>query len=196
MQSANDFRPARFQLLRSFIKMLREPEESSHGARFVWTIDRRQTERNFQAFAADPEGQRILKGSPSLFELLKDRDALATLPEGSLGQTYLDYMDREGISIEALDAAVEPVEREVLGTDMPRRRFYQHMRASHDLWHVLNGYHRDLLGELLVLTFTYKQTGSPAFKWISRLAGLGAEWQMAGSRALLDQARRRGERVT
>ena len=44
-----------------------------------------------------------------------------------------------------------------------------HIRASHDLWHVLTGYHRDYLGELQLLAFSYYQTGSPAYKWITRL---------------------------
>jgi len=125
-----------------------------------------------------------------------DRDALASLPDGSLGRVYLEFMRREGISTEALDAEVEPVEREVIGPDPMRRRFNQHMRASHDLWHVLTGYHRDLLGELQVLMFSYRQTGSPAFKWITRLARLRAERQMPGAHALLDLASDRGERAT
>jgi ubiquinone biosynthesis protein COQ4 len=186
----------RFPLLRSLIKIMRDPNETSHGARLVMTFDRRQMERNYQDFAAHPQGRLILEGAPSLFELLTDRDALASLPDGSLGRVYLEFMRREGISTEALDAEVEPVEREVIGPDPMRRRFNQHMRASHDLWHVLTGYHRDLLGELQVLMFSYRQTGSPAFKWITRLARLRAERQMPGAHALLDLASDRGERAT
>jgi ubiquinone biosynthesis protein COQ4 len=178
------------------MKIMRDPNETSHGARLVLTIDRKRTERNYQEFAADPEGRRILDGAPTLFELLTDRDALARLPEDSVGRVYLDFMIREGISTEALDAEVEPVEREVLRPDAARRRFHQHMRASHDLWHVLTGYHRDLLGEMQILTFSHEQNASPAFKWIIRLARLRAEQQMPGARALLDQARERGRRTT
>ncbi len=188
-------RPARFPLLRSLVAIARDPEQTSHGARLVITIDRHQMERNFQQFAAEPEGARILSGAPSLYDLLTDRASLATLPEGSLGRTYLDFMQREGISTEALDAEVAPVEVEILRPDADRRRFHQHMRASHDLWHVLTGYHRDLFGELQVLVFSHSQTGSRAFGWIARMARFAAARQIPGGRRLLDLARQRGERA-
>ncbi len=188
-------RPARFPLLRSLIAIARDPEQTSHGARIVMSIDRRQMERSFQRFAVEPEGARILSGAPSLYDLLTDRASLAALPEGSLGRTYLDFMQREGISTEALDAEVAPVEAEILRPDTDRRRFYQHMRASHDLWHVLTGYHRDLFGELQVLVFSYSQTGSRAFGWISRFARFGAGRKIPGGQKLLDLARQRGKRA-
>jgi ubiquinone biosynthesis protein COQ4 len=186
-------RPARFALLRSFLAIARDPEETSHGARLVITIDRHQMERNFQRFADAPEGARILSGAPSLYDLLTDRASLGALPEGSLGRTYLEFMQREGISTEALDAEVAPVELEILGADPDRRRFHQHMRASHDLWHVLTGYHRDLFGEMQVLVFSHSQTGSRAFGWIARMARFGAARQIPGGRQLLELARKRGE---
>jgi len=179
-------------LLKSLVKIARDPNETSHGARLVLTFDQNRMERNFQDFAADERGQQILEGAPSLFERLTDRESLARLPTGSLGRTYLDFMVREGISTESLDSEVAPVEIEVLNPDAPRRRFSQHMRASHDLWHVLTGYHRDLLGELQVLTFSHQQTGSPAFKWLSRFGRWGAGRRIPGALALLDLAAKRG----
>ena len=31
-------------------------------------------------------------------------------------------------------------------------------RDSHDIWHVLSGYHRDALGEACLVAFSYAQT--------------------------------------
>ena len=38
----------------------------------------------------------------------------------------------------------------------------------HDLWHVVTGYHRDILGELALLAFTYEQTRNPGIGYIVR----------------------------
>ena len=103
LDSPTQRRP-RFPLLHAVRMIRRDPEETAHGARLVLTFDRHQAERNYQDFLADPEGGRILNGAPSLFELLTDRESLGKLPEGSLGRIYLAYMDREGLSTEALDA--------------------------------------------------------------------------------------------
>ena len=78
-------RRVRFALLRSLLAIARDPEQTSHGARLVITIDRHQMERSFQRFAAEPEGTRILSGAPSLYDLLTDRASLAALPGASRG---------------------------------------------------------------------------------------------------------------
>ena len=38
----------------------------------------------------------------------------------------------------------------------------------HDLWHVVTGYGRDVLGELALLAFTYEQTRNPGVGYIVR----------------------------
>lgn len=190
--STASHRPARFTILRSFIAILRNPNATSHGARFVLSVDRHQSEEAFQDFASHPIGARILAGAPSLYDLLTDRDWLESLPPDSLGRDYLEFMEVEGISTEDLEREVAPIEQEILGSDATRQRFGQHMRASHDLWHVLTGYHRDILGELQLIVFSHQQTRSRAFGWISRLSRIGAARRIPGAVPLLDLAKRRG----
>jgi len=189
-------RVARGALLKSLLKVISDPNETSHGARLVMHFDRKNMEENYADFAAHPLGRRILDGAPSLFDLLTDRESLSQLPKGSVGRTYLDYMIQEEISTEALDEEVLPIELEVFGSHPDRRRFHQHMRASHDLWHVLTGYHRDLFGEVQLLTFSHYQTGSPSFKWLSRLARFGIGRRVPGGLDLLKLAKRRGLETT
>ncbi len=185
-------RRALFPLIRSFFAIARDPNNTSHGARVVMTIDRQPIEQCFQRFAKDPAGARILAGAPSLYDRLTDRESLEAMPEGSLGRSYLDFMRAEGISTEELDRVVAPVEAEVLQPDAVRRRFHRHMRASHDLWHVLTGYHRDVLGELQLIIFSREQTHSRAFGWLSRLARVGPAGRLPGARELFELATRRG----
>jgi ubiquinone biosynthesis protein COQ4 len=46
--------------------------------------------------------------------------------------------------------------------------FGARLRDMHDLWHVVTGYGRDVLGELALLAFTYEQTRNPGIGYIVR----------------------------
>ena len=184
-----------WSLLRSLVRIARDPNHTADGARIVMTFDRGTQERNYQRFAADPRGAAMLDGEPTLFELLSDRDALRALPEGSLGREFLEFSEREGISIEGLDREVEPIERELWSPDPRRRRYLQHLRASHDLWHVLTGYSRDLLGELLLLRFSWIQLRTPMFGLLTGLSSLGIDRRIPGARGLLREAEERAARI-
>lgn len=183
-----------WRLLRSLVRLLRDPENTADGARIVLSFDRGRQEQTYQRFASHPRGARILDGEPTLFELLSDRAALRRRPAGSLGRELLDFWEREGICIEALDRVVAPVEREVLRPDPRRHRYLRHMRASHDLWHVLTGYSRDLLGELLLLRFSWIQLQTPMFGAITWLSSFGLDRRMPGASALLRDAEERAAR--
>ena len=67
------------------------------------------------------------------------------------------------------------------------------MRDSHDLWHVVTGYGRDLMGELALLTFTYEQTRNRGIGYIVRTVERrirrGGEIEVSD---FLRQARQRG----
>jgi ubiquinone biosynthesis protein COQ4 len=69
------------------------------------------------------------------------------------------------------------------------------MRDQHDLWHVVTGYGRDLLGEAAVLAFTYAQTRNRGIGAIVAMA-----WWKAGAagpwvRPFLRDAYRRGKQA-
>ena len=138
---------------------------------------------------------RFFMGGTSLFELLSDRDALRKLPAESLGRSYLDFVEREGISTEALQSIVAPVEAELFDPGPGHERYGDHMSAMHDLWHVVTGYSRDILGELLLLAFTHEQLGTRAFGWIVKVASLGIDRRIPGAKALLQQSRARAARA-
>jgi ubiquinone biosynthesis protein COQ4 len=192
--------PKRFHpwlALRSAWSVLRDPENTAAGARLVLCFEGGEAEQNYDRFKAHPVGVRILAGAPTAFDLLRDHEALRALPEGSLGRAFLDFVETEGISTEGLDEVVGPVEEELIAPSLEARRYLRHTRATHDLWHVLTGYSRDLLGELLLLDFSYVQLGRRPFGWIVRLAKLGIERKLPGSgaRALLADAEARAARA-
>ena len=66
----------------------------------------------------------------------------------------------------------------------------------HDVWHVLNGYGRDHLGEVCMISFTYQETGGIGWAVVAATAWLRcrgpAKWK---ARSAIVEARRRGSRA-
>lgn len=151
-------------------------------------------ERILRRMQASPTGRQLLSDRPDLVSKLVDRDALARLPEGSLGRAYLDFVEREGISAAGIRAASEQGMERTLPA--PLDFVSARMRDTHDLWHVVTGYSGDVLGEVALLAFIFAQTFNPG---IALMVGLGllktAGAAQAGSaRATILDGFRRGRR--
>ncbi|GHF11579.1 hypothetical protein GCM10017044_01710 [Kordiimonas sediminis] len=125
--------------------------------------------RQFQRFMKTENGQRILRERPVLLNTLMDRDYLASLPVGSVGRTYLSFMEEENLTADGLVEASEVSPIDVESEDF--RLYLERMRDVHDLWHVLSGYGRDGFGEACVVAFSYAQTKSLGFAAIALMGG-------------------------
>ena len=115
-------------------------------------------------------GRRVLERRPDITLRLADREALARLPEGTLGRAYLAFVERENISAEGIRAAAKAGMAHT--ASMPPHVAWVHarMRDSHDLWHAVTGYSGDVLGEVALLAFTFAQTWNPG---IALIIGIG-----------------------
>lgn len=103
-----------------------------------------------------PVGERRLRERRALLPVLMDRAALEAMPAGSLGRSYLAFLDAEGITAEGLvQASIEGRTRQ---RDPDVEFVQQQLRDMHDLWHTVTGYKGDLLGEAAVLAFSFAQT--------------------------------------
>jgi ubiquinone biosynthesis protein Coq4 len=102
-------------------------------------------------------------------ELLTPISVLKTLPEGSLGKLYADYMGTLLVN----DAGLEIYEQKALEQEEPaakalRERFfdvrceYRHraLTDQHDLYHLLTGYDTNVINEICLQTFQFAQVGS------------------------------------
>jgi len=75
-------------------------------------------------------------------------DQLRTLPEGTVGRAYAQFMDAHGLTPDALSYPEG-------ASDVDR--FRRHVRTSHDLWHVATGWNPDGVGELGLQAFYLAQ---------------------------------------
>jgi ubiquinone biosynthesis protein COQ4 len=155
--TASDTRLRPFKAMRAVGTLIAEGD-----TRQVFVILRamrgRSGVRNFMRFAATGLGQTVLQERRDLLTTLTDRAYLRQLPQGSLGRTYLDFVESENLSAEGLVDASQDWDNDPVppGPDLFRRR----MREMHDLTHVVTGYGRDQLGELCLLTYMYRQQGN------------------------------------
>jgi ubiquinone biosynthesis protein COQ4 len=109
------------------------------------------------AFLQSGRGQAIRRAEPSLVAMLDDHETLRKTAPGSLAHAYCDFMEREGLSAQGLVEELDRYRPAETRFDDQMEWYYNRMRDTHDLLHVLTGYGRDALGEQCVLAFTYSQ---------------------------------------
>lgn len=137
-------------------------------------------------------GRGVLARRQSLLSILSDREHLATLPAGSLGAEYLNFMTIEGLTAEGLaEASASGYASQP--SDEEERFVEELVRDSHDLWHVLTGYGRDPLGELCLLGVLYQQANVLGAAFIALLGVFQVTFEYPGAPAF--RAVREGFRI-
>lgn len=157
------------QAIRAVRELLRNPEDTAKVFVIVRALSGKTLLRGYNRFTATSTGRAILAENRDLIEVLKDRDWLASLPAGSLGRAYLDFVTAENLSADGLvDASMSgelPMEKGL-------RVYAERLRDMHDLWHVTTGYGRDTMGEVCLLGFTFGQTLNPALAFIAVMGAI------------------------
>ena len=179
--------------VRAVRALVRDPDDTARVFDVIDALSGRTGQRLFRRFASREAGRRLLADKPRLLDVLSDRERLLRMPTGSLGRHYAEFMCREQISADGLVEASEESGRDALPPD--RRWFADRLRDMHDLWHVVTGYERDLVGEAALLAFTYAQTRNPGIGLIVAVAYFKAGRESPGARPVLRDAYRRGRRA-
>ncbi len=155
-QIAIDTRLRPLEAFRAMRRLMVHPDDTREVFNIFRALRGRSGVKTFLRFAASCSGQAILRERPSLLDALSNRAALRDLPAGSVGRTYLGFMEKENLSAAGLVQASEDWDLEPVPPDL--NFFRARMRDAHDLTHTLTGYGRDPLGELCLLAFMYAHT--------------------------------------
>jgi ubiquinone biosynthesis protein COQ4 len=124
----------------------------------------------YTRFAHSDVGQNILLNEIDLLDTLKNTEMLSTLPKGTLGREYHDFITRENISPEGLMDASEGEDASMGLTDPDMIRYGMRAREMHDLWHVVSGYGRDNIGEASIVAMSYAYSKNLGFALIAIMA--------------------------
>ncbi len=138
-------------------RLLANPDATEEVFTIIGALSGPALKKALKRFAATDHGRYVLNNRIDLIDTLQNRELLARLDKGSLGNHYLSFIDNEDLSPNGL---VEASEEDVTYSEMEEdlTRFATRQRDSHDLWHTVTQYGRDELGELCLLAFTYAQT--------------------------------------
>src|SRR5580704_12370959 len=159
-------------------RLMRDKEDTGQVFEIMGALNGPTTARNFAQLMATPGGGRLAYEHVELAPKLMDAAWLDSFAAGTVGAAYRGFVRSEQLSADGLAA----ISRERRGTAVddphPYAWFGRRIRDSHDIWHVLSGYHRDGLGEACLVAFSYGQTGSLGWAVIA----LGAALRARGSK--------------
>ena len=110
-------------------------------------------ERQLRRILATREGQELWARRSSLTEALADHEALARLPDGSLGRAFLVFCQRHGLNSRELVEHQHAMSRDYHRLDPVRQWFNDRLVVMHDVWHVLLGYDATNAGESALMCF-------------------------------------------
>ena len=183
--------------------LIADPDDTDLAMSLMYALGRREFERHFQRFAACPGGRALLAERPSLLAALSDREALARMPDASLGRAYLAYLERNGFAPDGLLVVQNRVqarwEREEGMARLDALRLWYRDRGilMHDLLHVLTDYGTDEVGEGTLLAFSLAQYPGRGQAFLTIGAALEI-WRRLGWRWLVYDWRtwRQGRRAT
>jgi len=143
--------------IRALRALFRNKEDTGQVFKIVAALTGNSMQKRMEMFRASPVGQAVIAQKRQLLATLCDKDYLRSLPEGSFGRIYQNFLETEGLSAEGLvDASRQSPQWEQRQAEF--ELFSSRLRDSHDLQHVVTGYGRNPLGELSVLAFSYAHT--------------------------------------
>lgn len=147
------FRP--LKALHHFRKLIADKEDTEQVFHIIEALRDNRFARSAEKFYQSPTGKRMLAANEYLPHLLDDHDRLRKLPAGSVGQAYVRFMEKEGLTAQGLVDEFDKFQQGHPRYDDMLERYANRLRDTHDLFHVLTGYGRDALGEQCVLAFSY-----------------------------------------
>lgn len=158
--------------LRALRRLIADPEDTPKVFEIIRAMAGPSLRRGLRRFKETESGRQALAERRSLLHSLRDREALAAMPPGTLGRTYYEFIYGESLSADGLVSASMDGGQQAYNFDDPELSWFgERMRDQHDLWHTLTDYGRDPFGEACLLAFTYAQTGNRGIGLIAIAAG-------------------------
>lgn len=163
--------------LKSLRRLLNDKDDTRQVFEIMRALNGDSTARAYMRLLETQWGGRIAYERSEFAHRLMDDAWLDSLPDGSVGAAYRNFIRAENFSAQGLaDISREgaaPIDEQHPYAWMGRRT-----RDVHDIWHILTGYHRDGLGEACLVAFSYAQT--KGLGWA--LIAAGAAWRARKAR--------------
>lgn len=182
------------KVLHHFRKLVEDKEDTAQVFHIIEATKGTRSHQQAADFVLSPEGKRFLAERESIPAILDDHARWAECGPNSVAAHYIAFMKREGLSAAGL---VAESHKWAPPEELPRDQtqwYFDRLRDTHDLYHILTGYGRDALGEASLLAFTYEQHHNPGILFIA-YAGAWEIRKVARTKAPLFAAIREGRRL-
>lgn len=191
-RKVSGFRP--FKVLHHFGKLVEDKEDTAQVFHIIEASKGKRSHNQAWNFIRSPEGQHLLGEATDIPAMLDDHARWADCGANTVAAHYLAFMKREGLSAAGLVAESHRwLPAEARPADQTEW-YFERLRDSHDLFHVLTGYGRDALGEASLLGFSYEQNFNKGILFIA-YAGARQIKKMTGTKAPLYAAIKEGRRL-
>ena len=191
-RKVSGFRP--FKVLHHFSKLVEDKEDTEQVFHIIEATKGKRSHNQAWGFIASEEGQRFLREETNIPAMLDDHSRWADCGPNTVAAHYIAFMKREGLSAAGLVAEshkwLPPEARHADLTEW----YFERLRDTHDLFHVLTGYGRDALGEASLLGFTYQQNHNKGILFIA-YAGARQIKKVSGTKAPLFAAIKEGRKL-
>lgn len=162
-----------FAALQAVTRLVRNKEDTTQVFEISNALSRGSHNKLFARFVRSAYGRRVVEDNIKMENILGNFDKLRTMPEGSFGRSYLEFMESGELTPEGLINVAEDSGIAMRDSEYEAySRVFMHMETTHDVWHVLTGYNRDALGELCLLEVSSVLTYNKAFLLITGIGGL------------------------
>ncbi|GAB5455150.1 MAG: hypothetical protein Hens2KO_13790 [Henriciella sp.] len=148
-------------------QLIADKEDTAQVFHIIEALNGKSNRKDFARFMQSKTGPGLLKKRTFLPDILDDHTPLKSLPKGSVGRTYVEFMEREGLTAHGL--VDESLQQRAHHTkyDDDLLWYSDRLRDTHDMYHVLTGYGRDALGEDALLGYTHSQHGGLGVSFIA-----------------------------
>ncbi|WP_312163059.1 Coq4 family protein [Phenylobacterium sp.] len=143
--------------LKALRRLLNDKEDTGQVFEIMRALNGTSTADGYQRLLTTTQGGRIAYERQELAAKLMDDAWLDSMPAGSVGAAYREFIRSEQLSAEGL-AEVSRRDSGEVDIQHPYAWMGRRTRDVHDIWHILSGYHRDGLGESCLVAFSYAQT--------------------------------------
>ena len=152
-------------------KLIADKEDTAQVFHIIQALNGDSSRRDLRRFMQTPQSHELLRRKSFLPDILDDHAPLKRLPKGTVGRTYVDFMEREGLTAHGLVAESLAQREQHEHYDDDLLWYSNRLRDTHDMYHILTGYGRDALGEAALLGFTHSQHGGMGVSFIAYMGG-------------------------
>ncbi len=191
-RKTSGFRP--FKVWHHFRKLVADKEDTSQVFHIIESLKGKKSHRQAWDFIQSDAGQGFMRSEVDIPAILDDHERWANFGANSVAQNYIRFMKREGLSAAGLveeSHRWQPLDQRL---NDKTEWYFDRLRDTHDLFHVLTTYGRDALGEAALLGFSFEQNHNLGVKFIA-YAGANEIRKSTGSSAPIFAAIREGREL-